>query len=177
MAFLKTTFIFLCLLYSTLFNAQITPSVKEAFIKSYHEEHLGYIEKATLSILTVYSEKNYEINLRLGWLYYLQKKYTTSIEHYKKAAILMPKSTEALWAMVHPLTFLENWSMLNANYLKILKLEPKNTTANYRVGLYYYYNKKYNTAKKYFSVVVNLYPTDFDALHMLAWSHYFIGIF
>jgi tetratricopeptide (TPR) repeat protein len=177
MAFLRTTFIIFCLFYSTSFSSQITQAVKEAFIKSYHEEHLGQIEKATFTILSVYTEKNYELNLRLGWLYYLQKKNTSSVEYYKKAASLMPKSTEALWAMVHPLTFLENWSTLNTNYLKILKLDSKNTTANYRVGLYYYYNKKYNTAKKYFSAVVNLYPTDFDALHMLAWTHYFIGNF
>ena len=177
MEFLKRLFFLLTFLSIFQGHSQITNSTKDAFVRSYHEEQLNQIEKSCNTILAVYSEKSYEINLRLGWLYYLQKKYTQSILYYKKATLLMPKSTEAFWALVLPLTALENWSALNTNYLKILKLDSKNTIANYRVGLHYYYHKKYNTARKYFNVVVNLYPTDFDALHMMAWCNYFLGNF
>lgn len=177
MAFLNRIFILLFVFICFQNNAQLNQPSKEAFIKSYHEEQLGLYEKAIASIQGIYSEKSYECNYRLGWLTYLQKKYTSSITYYKKAAANMPKSTEPLWAMVLPLSLTENWYGLNSTYLKILKLDSKNSIANYRVGLYNYYNKKYHTAKKYFSVVVNLYPSDFDALHMLGWTNYFLGNF
>ena len=156
---------------------QINQELKDAFFKSYHEEQLGLIEKATESLLAVYNEKNYEINYRLAGLYYRLKKHAQSVQYYKKAAVIKPKSNEAYWAMVQPLLALENFSSLNQCYLNILKNDSKNSIANYRVGLYYYYHKKYNTAKKYFLQVAYLYPSDFDALHMLTWSHYFLGNF
>ena len=70
---------------------------------------------------------------------------------------------------------LKKWSTLSGVYQKILKLDPKNTTANYRLGLSAYYSKDYITAKKYFDVVLGLYPMDYNALLMNGWTNYFIG--
>ncbi|MBI2259140.1 MAG: tetratricopeptide repeat protein [Flavobacteriia bacterium] len=177
MAFLKYLSTLLFLLFLFEIHSQINNDVKEAFIKSYHEEQLGLLEKASETILSYYSDKNYEINYRLAWLHYRMKKYSSSIQYYKKATLLKPKSTEAYWAMVQPLLAVENYSALNQCYMNILKIDSKNSTANYRVGLYNYYHKKYSLAKKYFTHVIAVYPSDFDALHMLGWTHYFLGNF
>lgn len=177
MAPVKYFSFFIFIFIATINLAQLNETIKDAFVKSYHEEQLGMHDKAISSIQAVYSEKSYEANYRLGWLFYLDKKYQQSVFYYKKAILNMPKSTEPLWALGQTYTAMENWTALNSTNLKILKLDSKNSVANYRVGVHYYYNKKYHTARKYFAVVVNLYPTDFDALHMMAWSNYFIGNF
>jgi len=67
------------------YSAQVTNSVKDAFVKSYHEEQLGMYDKAIASIQAVYTEKSYEANYRLGWLFYLDKKYQQSVLYFKKA--------------------------------------------------------------------------------------------
>jgi len=45
-----------------------------------------------------------------------------------------------------------------------------NTTANYRLGLIAYGRQDYETALKYFSKVLNLYPFDYDTALMTGWS-------
>ena len=87
----------------------------------------------------------------------------------------MPASTEAKWAVITVLTKLENWKEIEKTYLSILKLDPKNATANYNLGLIYYYRKNYVTAKKYFDVSLNLTPFGYNNLLMSAWTNYFLG--
>jgi tetratricopeptide (TPR) repeat protein len=41
----------------------------------------------------------------------------------------------------------------------------------HRLGLILYGKEDYESAKKYFEKVVNLYPFDYDALTMLGWSY------
>ena len=59
--------------------------------------------------------------------------------------------------------------------ISILKLDPKNATANYNLGLIYYYRKNYVEAKKYFDVSLNQTPFGYDYLLMSAWTNYFLG--
>jgi tetratricopeptide (TPR) repeat protein len=42
----------------------------------------------------------------------------------------------------------------------------------HRLGLIYYGREEYEAALRYFEKVVNLYPFDYDALTMLAWTHF-----
>ena len=70
---------------------------------------------------------------------------------------------------------LGNMSEVVAQYKKILEIDPQNTTANYRMGLYYYDKKEYQSAYKYFENVVVLYPFGYDALLMYAWSNFQVG--
>jgi TolA-binding protein len=60
-------------------------------------------------------------------------------------------------------------------YEAILKIDPYNSTANYWVGVGYYTAKKYDAAAKYFELVANMYPFDYDANHMLSWSYLNLG--
>ena len=39
----------------------------------------------------------------------------------------------------------------------------------------YYTIKKYDVAAKYFELVVNMYPFDYDSNHMLAWTYLNLG--
>ncbi|MBX7224714.1 MAG: tetratricopeptide repeat protein [Chitinophagales bacterium] len=175
MEFLKTSF--MCLLVMSAMNsfAQDAKTLQTAFSNSYSHETQGKYVDALTDLKTVYSATSYECNLRYGWLYYLQGKNTESISYYQKAIDLMPAAVEPLWGLVNPLLAAEKWSEVEKTYQAILKLDPKNSTANYRLGLSNYYNKNYVQAKKYFDVVINLYPFDYNGTLMSAWTNYFLG--
>lgn len=155
-------------------NAQ-TKETQAAFSQSYDYEAIAKYDAAISSINAVYKDNSYEINLRMGWLNYLAGKYKESISYYNKAIALMPAATEPKWAIINPYTKLENWTEIEKIYLSILKIDPKNATANYNLGLIYYYRKDYFSAKKYFDVSLNLSPFGYNNMLMSAWANYFLG--
>jgi tetratricopeptide (TPR) repeat protein len=152
--------------------AQDFKTVKDAFQNSYIQEATGEVSAAVNSLKAVYDEKSYELNLRLGWLSYQAGNFTESLAYYGKAVDLMPYAVEPRFGIVYPGAAMGNWSMVIAQYNKILEITPNNSIAMHRLGLIYYGKKEYDTAKQYFEKVVNLFPFDYDALTMLAWSHF-----
>ncbi|MFO0321702.1 MAG: tetratricopeptide repeat protein [Bacteroidota bacterium] len=147
----------------------------EAFSQSYNYEAIAKYEAAISALNAFYSDKSYEINLRLGWIHYLAGKNKESIGYYQKAIALMPAATEPKWAIINVFTKTENFNEIEKIYLSILKLDPKNATASYNLGLIYYYRKDYFSAKKYFDVALNLAPFAYNNLLMSAWTNYFLG--
>ena len=160
---------------TTCLIAQNTNKEIEAVAKSYEEEQYGEYEKAVATILTVYDPQSYVLNLRLGWLTYLDGDYTKSMNYYKKAIEIAPNSIEARLGYVYPAAELENWEDVIAKYKEILKLDPANSLANYRLGLIYYNRKEFNQAHDYTRKVVALYPFDYDSVILLAWIKLSIG--
>jgi tetratricopeptide (TPR) repeat protein len=156
-------------------NAQTTKALTTAFSQSYDYEAIQKYDAAVAVLNTVYTPTSYEMNLRIGWLLYEAGKHKESIGYYQKAINLMPAATEPKWAIINPLTKLENWNEIEKNYLAILKLDSKNATANYNLGLIYYYRKDYFSAKKHFDVALNLSPFGYNYLLMSAWTNYFLG--
>lgn len=174
MNYLKTSLAVIITVSSLTLNAQ-NKSVASAFSQSYDYEAIQKYDAAITSLNTVYSATSYEINLRLGWLHYLSGKHKESVSFYQKAIVLMPAATEPKWAIINPFTKLESWNDIEKMYLAILKLDSKNSTANYNLGLIYYYRKDYFSAKKYFDVTLNLAPFGYSNMLMSAWANYFLG--
>ncbi len=159
---------------ATLYG-QNNKALQDAFTNSYvHEAQKNYAQ-AINDIQVAYGEGSYEMNLRLGWLHYMNGNFDESVKFYRKAVTLMPAATEPLWGIINPLSKQEKWNEVEKTYLGILKLDEKNTSANYRLGLIYYYRKDYVNAKKYFDVSLNLYPFDYDSMLMSAWTNFFLG--
>lgn len=156
-----------------LFNSlmsQNTASKQATFVKSYEAEKSGNYVAAINAMKSIYKADDYFINIRLGWLNYLAKQYTESIKYYEKSISLKPYAIEARFGCVKPLSAIENWDKVKANYLEILKVDPQNTLASYWLGVIYYNRKDFVNATKLFEKVVNLYPLDYDSVIMLAWS-------
>lgn len=147
----------------------------EAFSESYKYEALAEYPKAIAAIKAQYNEGSYEINLRLGWLHYLSGLYTESQKYYSKAIQLMPYSVEARFGYIYPASALGSWEQVAEKYKDILKIDPGNSQANYNLGLILYNKNKFDEASKYFGKVVNLYPFDYNATLMLAWSYLKLG--
>lgn len=171
---LKKTVLFIALAFSLSIHAQ-NKSLATAFSLSYEYETVAKYPEAIAALNEVYNAGSYEINLRLGWLNYLSGKYKESVTYYQKACAIMPAATEPHWAVINPLTKLENWTEIEKAYHAILKLDAKNSTANYNLGLIYYYRKDYVNAKKHFDISLNLYPFGYNNMLMAAWTNYFLG--
>jgi tetratricopeptide (TPR) repeat protein len=161
-------------LLCTILQAQ-NKEITAAFSRSYEYEYAKKHDAAIAELNGVYVATSYEMNLRLGWLYYQIGKNKESISYYQKAAANMPAATEPKWAIITVYTKTENWTEIEKAYLSILKLDPKNASANYNLGLIYYYRKNYVEAKKYFDVSLNQTPFGYNYLLMSAWTNYFLG--
>lgn len=158
-----------------LSRAQDYTKLTVAFSESYAKEKSGKYDQASDALKAYYDANSYEINLRLGWLSYLQGQFTESVAYYNKAIALMPYAIEPRLGLVLPVSSLGNWDMAIAQYNKILDIDPNNTISLYRLGLISYDHKDYKLAYQYFEKVVNLYPFDYQSVLMLAWTNYRMG--
>lgn len=165
-------------LFAMLVNGvmgQKQSATQNAFINSYESEQAKKYTQAVNDLKPIYKSNEYFVNIRMGWLYYLAKQYSESIKYYNIAIALKPYAIEARFGCVKPLSAIQSWNSVQAQYLQILKIDPLNTVANYWLGVIYYNKKDFNNALKLFEKVVNLYPLDYDSINMLAWSKLNLG--
>jgi len=146
-----------------------------AFSESYAKEKSGKYADAATSLKAYYDANSYEINLRLGWLTYLQGQFAESMGYYNKAIELMPYAIEPRLGLALPASAIGNWELIVTQYNKILSIDPNNTLTLYRMGLISYEKKDYKQAYIYFEKVANLYPFDHDSILMLAWTNFRLG--
>lgn len=171
MAILKKFLLFSLISFCTLFvQAQTDVAMQKAFKNSYADEYKKNYTASISDIVPFYADGSYELNIRLGWLNYLNKNYTASQNYYLKAVSLRPNAIEARFGYVKPLSFLESWNKVLEQYTAILKIDPQNTQANYWAGVIYYNRKQFAVATKCFEKVVALYPFDYDGNQMMGWS-------
>ena len=149
--------------------------IEDAFQSSYQLQDKGNYTGAIAALKTVYDENSYEINVRLAWLSYLGGLFTESTAYYQKAIKLKPYAIEPKLGFANPAAALGNWDQVIAQYIDILKIDPQNTTANYRLGSIYYGKLDYTAAEKYLEKVVNLYPFDYDGSILYAWTNLKLG--
>jgi tetratricopeptide (TPR) repeat protein len=152
-------------------------ALQEAFASSYSLEWKNDRPAAINALKEVYDENSYELNLRLGWLNYLEGLFTESAAYYQKAIRLKPYAIEAKLGFAYPASALGNWDQVLAQYEEILKIDPQNTLANYRTGSIYYGREDFARAEKYLEKVVNLYPFDYDGMILYAWTELKLGKF
>ena len=173
---MKKLTLFIIFIFSALIaSAQDYAKLTSAFSDSYAKEKAGKYLDAVMSLKACYSTDSYEINLRLGWLTYLQGQFSESMGFYNKAIELMPSAIEPRLGLVLPASSLGNWEMVIAQYNKILSIDPNNTLTLYRMGLISYDRKDYKQAFQYFEKVVTLYPFDYQSVLMLAWTNLKLG--
>ncbi len=164
----KAVFIFLMAMATTGYGQQ-EEALQKAFVDSYRYEQQADYHTAVAVLQNVYESGSYEINLRLGWLYYLLGDYPQSLRYYKVAMSLLPYSIEARLGYVLPLAAMGNWNEVVGIYESIVETDPQNTLANYRLGVIYYERGEYGRAKTHVEKVVNLYPFDYDSVVLLGW--------
>jgi tetratricopeptide (TPR) repeat protein len=156
-------------------NAQDYAKIQDAFQRSYSADSAKNYKSSLEIMKTVYDAGSYEMNVRMGWISYLAGQFTESVNYYSKAIVLMPYAIEARFGVIYPVSSLGNWNAVKTQYLEILKIDPQNTVANYKLGYIYYTAENYTDAYKCFEKVVNLYPFDYDGVLMFAWTNWRMG--
>jgi len=169
------TLMFLGLILAITSRAQYSDAVLKAFENSYIQEKSGDFRKAASQIREVYQENSYEINLRLGWLYYNAGLFDESKLYYRRSLSVLPYSEEARFGVILPLSARGEWDEVIKIYNQILSNNPGNTRALYHLGMVYYNRKDWTQAARNFQKVVDLYPFDYDGLLMMAWTNLQLG--
>ena len=146
-----------------------------AFSKSIELEKKQDYTGAIESITKLNDSTSYDVNVRLGWLYYKAGYKKLSLAHYEKAINLSPKAIEPRYGFGFPAYALEEYNGLIAQDKKILELDPNNRTINGNLGALYYYNKDYKNALPYLEKVVSMYPFDYDNNLLLGWTYFKLG--
>jgi tetratricopeptide (TPR) repeat protein len=171
----QTSFVIIILFAFSFCNAQSNDDMRKAFKDSYGYEAKADYYNAIDALKKVYSSNNYEVNLRLGWLYYLNQQYKESMDYYQTSINLAPNSIEAKFGYVYPATAMKEWLKVGEQYIAILNIDPQNSSANYQLGILYYYKPDYQTALGYFEKVVSMYPFDYSSVLMLGWTNFKLG--
>jgi len=149
-----------------------------AFKNSIEQETIGNYPNAISELLNI-AEKyknDYLVNIRLGWLYYLNSDYSTSVSYYKKALQLSGENNiEAMLGITLPLGEKNDWDEVKDYYQKIINIDEKNYTANLRLGQILLNTANYLNAKSYLSKVQEYYPGDYESTLYLGWTLYYLG--
>ena len=170
MDYLKHAILSMLLLTIFSISAIAQQSLSEAFKASYESENAGNIAAAIESLKTMYKPDSYELNLRLGWLYYQKGDMDESMVFYRRAVNLKPYAIEPKLGLAYPYSAMAMWDDVIDLYERILETDPQNSLVNYRLGLIYYNRGEYERADYYIEKTVNLYPFDYDSLLLFAWN-------
>lgn len=149
----------------------VATDLPSVFKKSYEYEYAGNYKNAIAVLKDIYDKESYEINLRLGWLYFNSSLFQQASEYYDKCIASKPLSIEAKFGKIKVLTAMGYWDKAIKQYNEIFRVDPSNSKAHYKLGLIYYNRKDFRNALKHFEKVVNLYPFDHDGLLMSAWTN------
>lgn len=150
-------------------RGQDLPPVVRAFEESYGAEAEGRYGEAIARLEPFAEAADYEVSLRLGWLFYLEGNYPVSAEHYERAMRRLPYAIEPKLGYVLPLAALGHWDEVVDVYQQILEIDPHNTLVHYRLGAIYYERQQYEEAYRHTEKVFNLYPFDYDTVVLFAW--------
>ena len=136
--------------------------IRNAYYKSYNYEKIENYNNAIKALIPVYQEygNTYTVNMRLGWLYYHQKKYANSLEHYNKAIQIAPASLEAKSGRLLPLLAQDRYAEAEQEAFVILKVDHYNYYGNLRLAYTLRMQKKLKTAEQINLKMLTLYPLD-----------------
>lgn len=168
----------LSLLFASLFLASITiaqSDVSKAFSESYKYEYNSNNSAAITAMEKVNSAGSYEINLRLGWLYYLTGNFTKSQNFYSNAIKSNPNSIEAKLGYALPTGELGDWNSIIETYNSILKLDPNNYVVNLRMANIYYNRNDFEKAKSFGESIIGKYPFDYSLNLILGKTYFKLG--
>ncbi|WP_456401102.1 tetratricopeptide repeat protein [Persephonella sp.] len=151
--------------------------IKGAYYRSYQYEKVGDYENAIKSLMVLYKKypDGYTINLRLGWLYYLNKNYSNSIYHYEKAMKIVPSSIEAKLGLTLPLLAQGKYGDVEKICYQIISTDYFNYYGNLRLSIVLRLGKKLDTAVEVVNKMLSLYPTDVNFLTELGIIRYLQG--
>lgn len=129
---------------------------------SYALEKTGDIPKAIEKMVLALqkSPKDYYCNIRLGWLFFLNKKYKNSLDHYSQAYSIEKNSLEPLLGMSQVYQAAEAHPKTKKACELVLAKDPKNYICLQRLIFAEIQMKEFTPALASAKLAHELYPTD-----------------
>lgn len=162
--------VILFLLSTSLLFSSDVEEIRSSYLKSYDYEQMEKYSEAIKVLTPLINKypKGYTLNLRFGWLFYLNKNYNDAIKYYKKASLISPYSLDARLGLVR--VYLETHSFEKAQTVayEILKIDHYNYYANIYVTQALIAQEKYDIATQITNKMLAIYPTDIAFLELLA---------
>ena len=167
---MKKLILFLAVILFAFSNKEI----KEIYYKSYNYEKMGDYKDAIKVLIPLYKKypEGYTINLRLGWLFYLNKNYSNSIKHYQKASLILPYSIEPKLGLMRDYLAMQDFKDALKEGNLILREDYYNYYGNYYEILALKGIKDYQNAIKVTNKMLGLYPTSVLFLNILGEVYY-----
>jgi len=167
---MKKLILFLTVILFAFSNKEI----KEIYYKSYNYEKMGDYKDAIKVLIPLYKKypNGYTINLRLGWLFYLNKNYSNSIKHYQKASLILPYSIEPKLGLMRDYLAMQDFKDALKEGNLILREDYYNYYGNYYEILALKGIKDYQNAIKVTNKMLGLYPTSVLFLNILGEVYY-----
>ncbi len=158
---MKRIITIILLLTISLSATELTDYQKN-YIKSFVLEEKKSYSKAIEELVKIYPkyQYDYELNLRLGWLYYQNKENKKSINYLKKTMLINENAIEPLNMILLPLTSLKNLKDAKKYSSIVIKKSPANYYAHLRIAYLYYILKKYDKALYHYNILNSFYPSD-----------------
>jgi len=149
------------LLFSTLWAIPVD-KIKNCYYRSYNYEKMGDYRDAIKALIPVYREypRGYTINLRLGWLYYLNRNYLDSEKHYKEAMRTIPSSLEPRLGLMGVYLAMGRFSDLYQQGIAIFRYDLYNYYGNYYYLMGLEREKRLEEAVQICRKMLTVYPTD-----------------
>ena len=136
--------------------------IKDRYTKSYNYEKMALYGEAIKVLAPIYNKykDGYMINIRLGWLCYLDNKAEDSINYYKQASLIKPLSIAPKLGLIR--IYLNRYEFNEAEALafNILKKDYYNYYGNYYAIQALIGEKKYDIAIELIQKMLVLYPID-----------------
>ncbi len=152
-------------------NTMNDSEITEAYYKSYAYERVGNYTNAINALAMVYQAypKTYTINIRLGYLNYLNQRYANAVKYYDAAHTIAPESLSPRTAMMLVLNTQTQYSDSEAIGYQILKIDPYNYYANLYLLSALRLSKKYEAGAKIALKMLAIAPSDISFLLEYGW--------
>jgi len=115
------------------------------------------------------------LQLRKGWLSYLQGQYNDSVNFYQEALEKNPKSLDAALGATLPLLAQQRWQEAAKYAQQVLASSPNQYTAYLRLIVAEEGAKDWSSMKKHAEELTERYPTDTSAFVYLARAYAWLG--
>jgi len=153
-----------------MFVFAFSDEIQKAYLESYNYEKIGAYKDAIKVLIPIYKKypKGYTLNLRLGYLFFMDKKYENAIKYYKQASLSLVYSFEPKLGMMRVyLTTGEFNKVIQIGY-SLMKINYYDYYSNLYTLQALKAKKDYKNALIIAKKMLTIYPTDITYLVNLA---------
>jgi tetratricopeptide (TPR) repeat protein len=141
-----------------------------AYARSFGYERTQAYDDAIRALAPVYDAypNGYTVNLRMGWLFYLNGNYSNAVAHYEVAEAAAPSALEPKLGRLLPLLAQERWAEAEALGYQVVSVDHYSYYGNLRLAVALRMQGKVDAAYQVALKMLTAYPTDILYLVELA---------